>query len=299
MTVESKPRTSEAGEVWTVARILDWTAKYLKQNGSDTPRLDAEILLAHVRRCPRIQLYTNFDAPLTEPERAAMRDLVKRRANAEPVAYLVGKREFYGLNFEVNAQVLIPRPDTETLVLNLIELARPLPEPRILDLGTGSGCIPIAAAVHLPNARLTTIDISPGALEVARRNAEAHKVADRIEFREGDLFGGVTAGEQFDFVVSNPPYIPENELDTLDRDVRCHEPRLALDGGPAGMVAVSKIIAEAPQFLKPGGWLLVEIDSPQADLCRGVIAQTNAYDEVKVENDAERRPRVVMARRKE
>jgi release factor glutamine methyltransferase len=296
--VESKPRTSEAGEVWTVARILDWTAKYLKQNGSDTPRLDAEILLAHVRRCPRIQLYTNFDVPLTEPERAAMRDLVKRRANAEPVAYLVGKREFYGLNFEVNSQVLIPRPDTETLVLNLIELARPLPEARILDLGTGSGCIPISAAVNLPNARLMTVDISPGALEVARRNAEAHKVSDRVEFREGDLFGGVPAGEQFDFVVSNPPYIPENELDTLDRDVRCHEPRLALDGGPAGMVVVSRVITDAPQFLKPGGWLLVEIDSPQADLCRGVVAQTNSYDEVRVENDAERRPRVVMARRK-
>ena len=158
-------------EEWTVRRILDWTTAHLKQHGSDTPRLDAEILLAHARACRRIELYTHFDEPLTDAQRAVMRDLAKRRAKSEPVAYLVGHREFFSLDFRVTPDVLIPRPDTETLVVELIDAAKPLESPRILDIGTGSGCIAVAAAVNLPKAQITATDLSEAALAIARENA--------------------------------------------------------------------------------------------------------------------------------
>ena len=163
-------------EEWTVRRVLDWTTAHLKQHGSETPRLDAEILLAHARGCRRIELYTRFDEPLTDAQRAVMRDLAKRRAKSEPVAYLVGHREFFSLDLRVTPDVLIPRPDTETLVVELIDAARAVESPRILDLGTGSGCIAIAAAVNLPSARVTATDLSDAALAIARENAEKHAV---------------------------------------------------------------------------------------------------------------------------
>ena len=174
---------------WTVRRIIDWTTAHLKKHGSDTPRLETEILLAHARGCRRIELYTRFDEVLSEKERATMRDLVRRRAQSEPVAYLVGHREFFGLDFRVTPAVLIPRPDTETLVVELVDVAKPLAAPRILDIGTGSGCIAIAAAVNLPNAQITATDASEAALAVARENAANHKVVERIQFLSGDLFG--------------------------------------------------------------------------------------------------------------
>ena len=195
---------------WTVRRIIDWTTAHLKKHGSDTPRLDTEILLAHARGCRRIELYTRFDEVLNEDERSAMRDLVRRRAQSEPVAYLVGHREFFGLDFRVTPAVLIPRPDTETLVVELLDVAKPLTAPRILDLGTGSGCIAIAAAVNLPAAQITATDLSDAALAVARGNAESHHVLDRIRFLSGDLFAAVAHEERFDVVASNPPYIADS-----------------------------------------------------------------------------------------
>ena len=196
-----------AGDVWTVRRILEWTIPHLKSHGSESPRLDAEILLAHARGCPRIQLYTNYDEPLTDTQRSTMRDLVKRRAAAEPVAYLVGHREFFSLDFQVTKDVLIPRPDTETLVVDAIEALKQQPAPRVLDIGTGSGCIAISLAVNCPNATVTAIDLSPAALDIARANADKHKIGDRIRWLCGDLFAPLVADEQFDLVVSNPPYI--------------------------------------------------------------------------------------------
>jgi release factor glutamine methyltransferase len=297
VTVESRKPAVDSGEVWTVARILEWTTRYLKQHGSDTPRLDAEILLAHTRNCPRIQLYTHFEDVLSDEHRATMRDLVRRRAQAEPVAYLVGHREFYGLDFRVSSDVLIPRPDTETLVLELLELAKPLEQPRILDVGTGSGCIAVTAAVNARTADLTASDISPAALQIARENAERHKVSERVRFLEGDLFAPVPAGEQFDLIASNPPYIAEADLAELDADVRNHEPRLALDGGPAGMVVLCRIVQEAVPFLKPGGALLLEIDPSQPEMTRGVVEGTHAYEDIRVVKDLAGRPRVVIARK--
>lgn len=287
-----------AGDVWTVKRILDWTIPHLKSQGSESPRLDAEILLAHARGCPRIQLYTNYDQPLTDTQRATMRDLVKRRAAAEPVAYLVGHREFFGLEFRVTKDVLIPRPDTETLVVDAIEALKPQAAPRVLDVGTGSGCIAISLAVNCPNAEITAIDLSQSALDIAKANAETHNVAGRIHWLCGDLFDPLTAGEQFDLIASNPPYIAAAEIETLSADVRLHEPRSALDGGPDGLNVIRRLIAGAPQHLVSQGKLLIEISGEQADAVTQLLAANGHYDDIAVLKDLAKQPRVVRAVRK-
>jgi release factor glutamine methyltransferase len=284
-------------EEWTVRRILDWTTTHFKQHGSDTPRLDAEILLAYARKCRRIELYTHFDEPLSEAERAVMRDLAKRRAKSEPVAYLVGHREFFSLDFRVTPDVLIPRPDTETLVMEVLDAARPLESPRVLDLGTGSGCIAVATAVNLPAARLTATDVSQAALAIARENAQTHKVADRIRFLQGDLFAPLPAGEQFEIVASNPPYIADRERETLQNDVRRYEPPTALFAGPNGTEILFRIIDGAAARLTPGGTLLLEISPEQASAVRSRIESTGTYDEIRVLKDAAGLLRVARARK--
>lgn len=287
----------ESPEVWTVARILDWTTRYLKQHGSETPRLDTEILLAHTRQCARIQLYTNFDSPLTDEERAQMRELVKRRAQAEPVAYLVGHREFFGLDFRVTKDVLIPRPDTETLVVELLERAKAIATPRVLELCTGSGCIVVSAAANLPAASFIATDVSPAALRIAKENAEKHLVADRIEFREGDLFAAVPQGMQFDLIASNPPYVPEGEIAGLDADVRDHEPMLALRAGADGMKFLNLIVEQAATYLVAGGWLLLETGVEQAPLTADALKARAEFTDTRIVKDLGGRPRVVVARR--
>lgn len=287
-----------AGDVWTVKRILDWTIPHLKSHGSESPRLDAEILLAHARGCPRIQLYTNYDQPLTDAQRAMMRDLVNRRAAAEPVAYLVGHREFFGLDFRVTKDVLIPRPDTETLVVDAIEVLKMQTAPRVLDVGTGSGCIAISLAVNCPNAEVTAIDLSKAALDIAQANAETHKVAGRIRWLCGDLFVPLNAGEQFDLIASNPPYIAAAEIETLSADVRLHEPRSALDGGPDGLDVIRRLIANAPQHLASQGKLLIEISGEQVDAVSQLLTANGNYGDIAVQKDLAKQPRVVRAVRK-
>ncbi|QDT46043.1 Release factor glutamine methyltransferase [Symmachiella dynata] len=289
--------TTGTDQPWTVGRVIDWTTGHLKKHGSDTPRLDAEILLAHARGCPRIQLYTHYDEVLDDEVRASMRALVTRRAQAEPVAYLVGHREFYGLDFHVSSDVLIPRPDTETLVLELLTLAAGRPGPQILELGTGSGCIAVATAANLPAAKIVAVDISPAALNIAVKNATAHNVAERIDFREGDLFEPLDSEAKFDFVISNPPYIADAELAQLDADVRDHEPHLALAGGADGLDVIRRILAEAGQRLKSGGFLLLEIGAEQGNVLPELIAASGDYREARIVNDLAHRPRVAVAER--
>lgn len=289
--------TSAGQDVWTVSRVLDWTVKHLKQHGSPSPRLDAEVLLAHARGCPRIKLYTDFDQPMTDAQRAIMRDLVKRRALSEPVAYLIGQREFYSLKFDVTREVLIPRPDTEVLVMELIERARNSAAPKVLDLGTGSGCISVTAAVNLPQSHVTAVDISPAALGVARANSALHKVEQRMEFLEGDLFAPIEVGRRFDFIVSNPPYIPSGELVELQADVRKHEPQLALDGGPEGLDVIRRMIAELPQYLADQGTFLVEIDPPQSSAVQTLLSETGQFEKISIAKDLAGEERVVIASR--
>jgi release factor glutamine methyltransferase len=281
---------------WTVQAVLDWTTGHLTRNGSSTPRLDTEILLAQARDCRRIELYTHYDTELTAEQRQVMRDLVKRRAAAEPVAYLVGFREFFGLNFQVTPQTLIPRPDTETLVVEALDLARNLPHPpQVLDLGTGSGCIVVALATQQPSAQLVAVDICNGALEVARRNATVHDVAGRIDFRVGDLFEPLESGRRFDMIVSNPPYVTHAELDELPADVRDHEPLQALDGGDDGLDIVRRIIDAAPNHLAADGTLLCEISPEQAQCVCQLVADNQSYLEPRIANDLAGRPRVIIA----
>lgn len=293
------PDPPPTADIWTVGRIIDWTTGHLKKSGSDTPRLDAEILLAHARNCPRIKLYVDYATPLTDAERAAMRDLVRRRAQSEPVAYLVGHREFFGLDFRVSPDVLIPRPETETLVLETLTHAKKISGEalRILDVGTGSGCIAIACSVSLPHAEVTAIDISPRALVLARLNAQSHKVADRIRFLEGDLLGPLSAGEQFDLIASNPPYVADGEMAGLPPDVGRHEPALALRAGPQGLDVIRRLVAGAVPHLAPAGRLLIEISPEQAPAVTEMLVSNGAYGPATILKDPSGRLRIVTAQR--
>lgn len=281
---------------WTVGRLLDWTAGFLKQKGSESPRLDAEVLLAHALGCRRIELYTRYEESAPEEARQRFRELVRQRLEGCPVAYLVGRKEFFSLEFEVNRDVLIPRPDTECVVVECLRLAKPLAEADVLDVGTGSGAIAVAVAKQHKGARVTATDVSPAALAVARRNAAKHGLGERVRFLEGDLFAPVPAGERFDFVLSNPPYIAHEDLDRLPVGVRHYEPALALDGGPGGYAVFERLADQARQFLKPGGHLIVEIGSPQEGPARQRIEGHAGYQLAKTVRDGSGHPRVLVAR---
>jgi release factor glutamine methyltransferase len=287
-------------EPWTVGRLLQWTTDYLKRHGADSPRLDAEVLLASARSCRRIELYTAFDEVPAEAIRAAFREMVRRRAEGMPVAHLVGHREFYSLEFRVTPDVLIPRPETELVVLRLIELARQRPSDRltICDVGTGSGNIAVAAAKHLPASRITAIDISPAALEVARSNAQRHGVGERIEFMAGDLLSTLAAGQKFDFVVSNPPYVKESEFESLAPDVRDFEPRLALVAGNEGTEVVRALLPQAAEHLHAGGDVLLEVSPTTHDAVFALLAADGRFEPAPTIRDHNRLPRVVQAKRK-
>lgn len=286
--------------VWTIKALLNWTTDFLAKKGTApaAARLEAQILLAHVLKCNKVDLMVRYEEQPAEAERTAYRELIKRRVDGWPVAYLVGFREFYLLPFDVSPAVLVPRPETETLVSEALRLLKPLTNPAVLDIGTGSGAIAVSIAHQKRDARVTATDISPDALDVARRNAERHGVAKRIEFRQGDLFGAVPADATFDVIVSNPPYVTPSELATLAPDVRDHEPRLALDGGPDGLAFYRRIAAGVGKVLKPGGWLLAEIGATQDAAVRTILGERGELEVGKTLKDATGLPRVVVARRR-
>jgi release factor glutamine methyltransferase len=286
-----------AERVWTIGELLQWTEQFLAQKGVESPRLEAQVLLAHALGCERIHLYTRFAEPAADDSRTNFRELVRRRVEGCPVAHLVGRKDFFKLAFEVTPAVLIPRPATESLVLAALERAKPLPAPRILDIGTGSGCIAVSVAFQHKQARVIAVDTSAEALAVARRNAERHGVADRIDFRPGDLYTPVAGEPPFDLILSNPPYIPSAEIERLAPDVRDREPRAALDGGPDGLVVFDRLIAEAPAQLAPGGWLLVEIGAGQDEDARRRLAAIPGLAVGATVRDHDGHPRVVCARK--
>jgi release factor glutamine methyltransferase len=288
-------------EAWTVGRLLSWTADYLAQHGSDSSRLDAEVLLAESLECERIELYTTFDHVPAEKARDAFRELVRRRAAGMPVAYLVGRREFYSLSFRVTPDVLIPRPETEFLVMALVDLARERPadqEIAICDVGTGSGNIAVSVAKHLPSARVTAVDSSPAALEVAGTNAAQHGVQSRIELIQSDLFSAVPQERRFDFVVSNPPYVRESEIESLPRDVRDYEPREALVAGPLGTEVIQRLAPQAAERLSAGGHLLLEIHPALHDEVRALVEADGRFEPASTVKDLAQLPRVIQAKRK-
>jgi release factor glutamine methyltransferase len=259
--------------VWTIKALLVWTTDFLAKKGIENPRADAQILLGHVLGYDKTYLTVNFAEQPSEADRNRFKELIHRRVAGWPVAYLVGTRDFYSLTFEVSPAVLIPRPDTETLVLEALTLLKPLKEPAVLDLGTGSGCIAVTIAHEKKDARVTAVDVSPDALAVARRNAERNGVADRVTFLQGDLFEPLPAGIACDLVVSNPPYIAGHEFAGLQPEVRDHEPRGALDGGADGLAFYRRIAAGVGPFLKPGGRLLLEIGSTQDADVRAILGE--------------------------
>jgi release factor glutamine methyltransferase len=277
---------------WTVRRVLGWTTQHFEKLGLDSPRLTAELLLAHVLRTSRVRLYTDLDRPLEAAELAAYRGLIGRRAAGEPTSYLTGTREFYGRTFAVDPRVLVPRPETELLVEAVLQAVPRDAEVRILDVCTGSGCVGITLALERPRARLLATDTSPGAVEVARANAAALGAADRFEARLGDLFAPVAGESPFDVVVANPPYVPAAELPTLSPEVR-REPSLALDGGPDGLDVVRRIAAEAPRRLVPGGLLALEIGDRQGPAVHSLL-ETAGYGSVRIERDLARHDRLAL-----
>ena len=283
---------------WTIGGLLDWTASYLVKKGSEFPRLDAEVLLAHALECRRIDLYTRYEEMAPEEGRSRFRELVRQRVAGCPVAYLVGRKEFFSLQFEVNRAVLIPRPESEFVVLECLRLARDLAAPRVLDIGTGSGNIAVTVANQNPTAQVTAIDIGSEALAVAARNAAKHGVADRIRFLTGDLFDSLPTNEAFEFVLSNPPYIAHEDLPNLPPGVRDYEPLVALDGGSGGYVVFDRLVAQAKEHLVPGGHLIIEIGAPQHDTAREKIAAHAEYELADTIYDGSRHPRVLCAKRK-
>lgn len=285
-------------ETWTIGRLLTWTTDYLKQHGSDSPRLDAEVLLAESRGCKRIELYTKFEELADDATRTKFRELVKQRAEGKPVAYLVGRREFYSLSFRVNPDVLVPRPETESLVLRLIELFKQgiitAETPQIADIGTGSGIIAICAAKQLPKSRVMAADLSVKALAVAKQNAEAHGLADRIDFFESDLFAAVPTDRKFHLIASNPPYISESEFATLSPTVQQFEPRQALVGGPHGTEVIERLLAQAVERLEPNGWLLLEV-SPMIEPAVCELLKQHKLEIAPTIKDLAGLPRIVQA----
>lgn len=291
------PPTAPEG-AWTSRKLLDWTAGHLERKGVDSPRLAAEMLLAHVLEVPRIQLYTDLDRPASPLERAAFRELVERAADHEPVQYLVGVAHFFSMRFEVNRDVLIPRPSTEALVEHVVQHAKRTPgfhQPAIADLGTGSGAIAVALARHLPDARVVATDVSDAALAVARRNAQRHGVTDRIDFRQGELFEPLSG--PFHFLCANPPYISDAEWAELAPNVRDYEPRQALYGGPDGLVVIRPLILGAARHLEDPGQLVVEIAASQKRAALDLAEQADGLTGPDILADAEGHPRVLVVDR--
>ena len=278
------PTTSSLPATWTVLDVVRWTTARFAERGLGTPRLDAELLVAHVLSLPRVQLYVQFERVLTPEELASLRDMIKRRQAAESIAYLTGRKEFWKFELAVDARVLVPRPDTETLVEEA--LAR-LGDPdagaptRIADVGTGSGALAITLAKVRAGAAVFASDVSAAALEVARGNAE--RLGAAVTFVEGDLGAPLAAHAPFTLIVANLPYIPTGELASLPADVRS-EPALALDGGADGLDLVRRLVGEAPALLAPGGVLALEIGDGQAAATRALL-EAAAFTDVQTRKD--------------
>src|SRR5262245_23802584 len=288
---------ARSGE-WTLGRLLNWTAKYLADKGTEFPRLDAEVLLAHAAGCKRIDLYgVRFDETATPEARQRYKDLIRKRLEGCPVAYLVGRKEFFGLEFKVTPAVLIPRPDSEHVVMECLKIIKTMDKPRVLDIGVGSGNLAVSIAKRHASAVVTAIDASSDALKIGQENASKHGVAERIRFLEGDLFTPLGATEQFDCIVSNPPYIADEDVPKLPIGVRQYEPHAALKGGPGGFVVFDRVIAEAPKHLVSGRHWIIEVGWPQQNPAREKLPAMAEFTLAPTIIDFAGHPRVLVAKK--
>lgn len=296
-----KAASDQAASVWTIARLLSWTNEYFNTHGIDSPRLTAELLLAHCLSMKRLDLYLQHDKPLSPEELAHFKSLIKRRKEREPVAYITGTKGFWTLDLSVTSDVLIPRPDTECLVESALQI---LPETHlegplhVVDLGTGSGAIILALASERPENLYYAVDLSEKALAVAGKNKENNGIEATVTFIRGSWFGPFDKRPLFDLVVSNPPYIPSDDIHNLEPEITRYEPLLALDGDADGLACIRKILAEAPVYLKDGGWLMMETGFDQKPAVVELAEGLGCYEAVEYIRDAAGHNRVVKMRKR-
>jgi release factor glutamine methyltransferase len=287
---------------WTILNLIRWTDERFRKEGLTTPRLDAEVLLAETLGMDRVALYTHFDQPVQAAELMRFKKLIQRRLRREPVAYIVGQREFWSLKFIVTPDVLIPRPETEILVMEALKV---LSQPeqtkrriRILEMGTGSGAISVALAKELPSASVVATDLSEKALSIAEENALRNGVRERILFLPGDLFAPLEKGSIFELIITNPPYIPQDYFPSLPPEVRDFEPRVALDGGRDGLTFFRRVLPRLGEYLSPEGWVLAEIGAGQDQKVREIAAANPDLDSCDFLPDLAGIKRVFKARKK-
>jgi len=287
--------TSGGNRLMSAGRLLERGTSELERVGVTDSRLQAELLLRHALGCSRASLLARLPEPVPAEVSGHFFQLVERRRGRVPVQYVIGSQEFYGLSFRVTPAVLIPRPESEGLVDEAVRELRDSREPRIVDVGCGSGCIAVALAHTLPNAALVAIDASPAALAIARENALSHGVERRVEFLEGDLLAPLRSGD-VDAVVSNPPYIPDNELETLEPEVSEHEPRQALSGGRDGLSVIERLLPAADNALRRGGSLFMEIGHGQDERVRDLVKKAG-LDYLRTAADLAGIPRIIVAKK--
>jgi len=291
------PVTEPSPEPWSIKRVLAWASDDFKRRGNKSARLDAELLLGEALGLDRIKLIVEAERPLAEAELTRYRQLIKRRRVGEPIAYILGRREFFALPLLVDRRVLIPRPDTEILVETALSRTRERHlYGRMLDLCTGSGCVAIAFAKERPTWRVTAVDLSPEAATVARENVRRAGVVHHLAVLEGDLFAPLPPGAQFELITANPPYIPSADIEGLDADVRDFEPRLALDGGADGLLITRRLVAEAMDYLSPGGLLALEGGFDQAPAVESLL-EASGFSDITRSKDLAGIERVVSGRR--
>ena len=290
-----------AMEIWTIKKLLEWISEYFESNGVDSPRLSAELLLCHVLKLERIQLYTLYDRVVQADQLTALRALVKRGVEHEPIAYLVGRCEFYSLPLKITPDCLIPRPETEHLVERAVDFLRERPSPYyVLDLCTGSGCVAAAIAKNVKDVQLVATDICDSALKIADENIRQHKLDEQVRLLCGDLFDAIIEGldeTRFDLIVSNPPYVSDNEYEKLERNVKKYEPKLALLAGVDGLDIYQRILEKVDGFLKPDGALMMEIGYAQGPAIQRMLEEIGIFKEIKIEKDFANNDRIAIARK--
>jgi release factor glutamine methyltransferase len=288
-------------DAWTVRRVLEWTAKDLAGLGIPTARLDAELLLSHALGCDRVRLYMDLTRPLDAAELATVRELVKRRRKREPVAYILGHKEFYKRRFVVTRDVLVPRPETELLVdraLEILPASDPREHARALDLCTGSGVVAITLALERPELGVDGADLAAAALTIARANAQALGAGERVQWYEGDLFEALPGRTAYALITANPPYVADGVLAELAPEVREHEPRLALSGGDDGLAVIRRLCAQAPEWLLSGGSLLFEHGFDQGERVLALLQSDARWEAVRSHKDLAGADRIAEARRR-
>ena len=279
---------------WSVGGVLKWTQEFFERKGSESSRLDAEILMAHALGIDRTRLYMDHNKPLDEEELAGIRRLVKRRGQGEPVAYIVGSKAFWTIDLDVDARVLIPRPETEHLVERALELLKETPDAKVVDVGCGSGCIALSIAASKADAQVWAVDISDDALAVTKHNA--HRLGlESVHIQKSNLLE--TLEGPFDYVLSNPPYIETDTIQTLMTSVKDYEPHGALDGGNDGLDVYRRLVPQAADVLTPGGYLLMEIGSEQGSALKALLDASGSFEDIEVFVDYAQLPRVVQAKR--